>query len=74
MTDPFNTDSDQVKYWRNKHDQEFERARSYEMDLVHAEYRVRELQAQVAQLTQDNQHLIKELNSLEDFVNGEKGA
>jgi hypothetical protein len=57
------SDSDQVKYWRNKHDMEFERARSYEMDLVHAEYRIRELQAQVAQLLEDNKHLLNEVKN-----------
>lgn len=69
MTDPFYKESDKVKYWRNKYEQEFERAKSYEMDLVHANYEVNKLRSRVVELFEQNrtldmqmQTILKELN------------
>lgn len=58
MTDPYNTEQDKVKYWQEKHNTEFERAKSYEMDLIYANYRIKELQAEVAELKKDLDFLI----------------
>ncbi len=69
MTDPFHKESDKVKYWRNKYEQEFERAKSYEMDLVNANYEVNKLRSRVVELFEQNrtldmqmQTILKELN------------
>ena len=69
MTDPFYKESDKVKYWRNKYEQEFERAKAYEMDLVHANYEVNRLRSRVVELFEQNrtldmqmQTILKELN------------
>lgn len=69
MTDPFHKESDRVKYWRNKYEQEFERAKSYEMDLVNANYEVNKLRSRVVELFEQNrtldmqmQTILKELN------------
>jgi hypothetical protein len=65
MTDPFNKDSDKVKYWQHKFESEFDRARSYEMDIVHYEYRIKQLQQEVELLKADNRLLHEELNKAE---------
>lgn len=66
MTDPFNTEQDRVKYWQNKFDSEFERAKSYEMDIVYLNYQVRELQRKLIELESDNRILHDMINKLED--------
>ena len=65
MTDPFNTDKDQVKYWQNKFDSEFERAKSYEMDIVYLNYKINQLQQEIELLKADNRLLHEELNKAE---------
>jgi regulator of replication initiation timing len=69
MTDPFHQESDRVKYWRSRYEKEFERAKSYEMDLVHANYEVNKLRSRVVELFEQNrtldmqmQTILKELN------------
>jgi hypothetical protein len=70
MTDPFSRESDKVKYWQNKYQQEFERAKSYEMDLVHANYEINKLRLRIDELWNENrtldmqvQTILKELNN-----------
>jgi len=70
MTDPFNRESDKVKYWQNKYQQEFDRAKSYEMDLVHANYEINKLRLRIDELWNENrtldmqmQTILKELNN-----------
>ena len=53
MTDPYNDEKDKVKYWQEKHNTEFERAKGYEMDLIYANYRIKELQAEVFKLREE---------------------
>ncbi len=64
MTDPFHQESDKVKYWRNKYEQEFERAKSYEMDLVHANYEINKLHSRVAELWDQNRKLDKDIQTI----------
>jgi len=47
---PYYRPEDKVRYWQEKHNTEFERAKSYEMDLIHAQYEIRKLQAQISDL------------------------
>jgi len=49
-TNPYYQPEDKVKYWQEKHNTEFERAKSYEMDLIHAQYEIRKLEAQISDL------------------------
>jgi regulator of replication initiation timing len=70
MTDPFSRESDKVKYWQNKYQQEFDRAKSYEMDLVHANYEINKLHLRIEELWNENrtldmqmQTILKELNN-----------
>jgi regulator of replication initiation timing len=70
MTDPFSRESDKVKYWQNKYQQEFDRAKSYEMDLVHANYEINKLRLRIDELWSENrtldmqmQTILKELNN-----------
>ena len=70
MTDPFSRESDKVKYWQNKYQQEFDRAKSYEMDLVHANYEINKLHLRIDELRNENrtldmqvQTILKELNN-----------
>jgi regulator of replication initiation timing len=70
MTDPFSRESDKVKYWQNKYQQEFDRAKSYEMDLVHANYEINKLRLRIDELWNENrtldmqmQTILKELNN-----------
>ena len=64
MTDPFNTTKEQVKYWQNKFDSEFERAKSYEMDIVYLNYRIRELEREVARLIAEKKQLEVDVDTL----------
>ena len=70
MTDPFSRESDKVKYWQNKYQQEFDRAKSYEMDLAHANYEINKLRLRIDELWTENrtldmqmQTILKELNN-----------
>jgi hypothetical protein len=70
MTDPFSRESDKVKYWQNKYQQEFDRAKSYEMDLAHANYEINKLRLRIDELWNENrtldmqmQTILKELNN-----------
>jgi len=69
MTDPFYKESERVNYWKRKYEQEFDRAKSYEMDLVNANYEVNKLRTRVVELFEQNrtldmqmQTILKELN------------
>lgn len=65
MTDPFNTDKYQVKFWQAKFDSEFERAKAYEMDIVYMNYKINQLQQEIELLKADNRLLHEELNKAE---------
>jgi len=50
MSNPFYNTEDKLKYWMDKHNQEFERANGLEMDLVHANYEIKNLQTRISDL------------------------
>lgn len=67
MSNPYYKEQDKLKYWMNKHNAEFERANGLEMDLVHAEYRIRELQVRLSDLIFENENL-KARDRIENVV------
>jgi len=50
MSNPFYKTEDKLKYWMDKHNQEFERANGLEMELVHANYEIKNLQMKISDL------------------------
>lgn len=50
MSNPFYKPEDKLKYWMDKHNQEFKRANGLEMDLIHANYEIKNLQIKISDL------------------------